>query len=300
MIVVYHSSVWLCLFIFMEQGPTLVHQSSPPLEVGTGALAGGLVFLTTNNTMVMAHQGASVTLSCRITKPPNSGMVTWTRQLEHEKSLQVLSIGDQTHISDPRFLIAKKPLDNDWQLRILSVSYYDSGQYLCQATTHPPQHIAARLVVVDAYAEIQVDGGERVQDPAYTSPREIFVKRGSQLKLRCELKKATEKPGYIFWYHNNAMVNYSPDSSTLVTNYREGWGSMIIINSASSSDKGNYTCSPQNMVPDSVMVTIMDSEGKSAAVYKDLIVSGVNDHQDVRQSLIMELLVITSASFFLA
>ena len=57
------------------KGPTLVHQSSPPLEVGTGALAGGLVFLTTNNTMVMAHQGASVTLSCRITKPPNSGMV---------------------------------------------------------------------------------------------------------------------------------------------------------------------------------------------------------------------------------
>ena len=44
-----------------------------------------------------------------------------------------------------------------------------------------------------------MDGGERVQDPAYTSPREIFVKRGSQLKLRCELKKATEKPGYIFW-----------------------------------------------------------------------------------------------------
>ena len=24
----------------------------------------------------------------------------------------MLSIGDQTHISDPRFLIAKKPLDN--------------------------------------------------------------------------------------------------------------------------------------------------------------------------------------------
>ena len=54
------------------------------------------------------------------------------------------------------------------------------------------------------------------------------------------------------------------------------------------------------MVPDSVMVTIMDSEGKSAAVYKDLIVSGVNNYQDVKQSLIMELLVITSTSFFLA
>ena len=38
--------------------------------------------------------------------------VTWTRRLEHENSLQVLSIGDFTHISDSRFLIAKKPMDN--------------------------------------------------------------------------------------------------------------------------------------------------------------------------------------------
>ena len=38
--------------------------------------------------------------------------VTWSRRLLSEKSLQVLSIADFTHINDQRFLIAKKPLDN--------------------------------------------------------------------------------------------------------------------------------------------------------------------------------------------
>ena len=48
------------------------------------------------------------------------------------------------------------------------------------------------------------------------------------------------------------------------------------------SDGGNYTCSPQNIVPDSVSVTIMDGEGKSAAVYKDHVTSDasqINAHR---------------------
>ena len=34
-------------------------------------------------------------------------------------------------------------------------------------------------------------------------------------------------------------------------------------------DGGNYTCAPHNIHPDSVLVTIMDGEGKSAAVHRD-------------------------------
>ena len=45
--------------------------------------------------------------------------VTWSRGLLSEKSIQVLSIGDFTHINDQRFLIAKKPQDN--------VSYIEDG-----------------------------------------------------------------------------------------------------------------------------------------------------------------------------
>ena len=47
-----------------------------------------------------------------------------------------------------------------------------------------------------------VGGGERnkeIQDEKNSNQKEIFIKKGSQLKLKCGLKKATEKPEFIFW-----------------------------------------------------------------------------------------------------
>ena len=48
-----------------------------PLELGSATLgqSDSVVFLSNNNTQILAHQGSSVTLSCKLTKPPNSGMV---------------------------------------------------------------------------------------------------------------------------------------------------------------------------------------------------------------------------------
>ena len=44
---------------------------------------------------------------------------------------------------------------------------------------------------------------------------------------------------------------------------------MFQILAAGPSDGGNFTCSPHHILPASVLVTIMDGEGKSAAVHKD-------------------------------
>ena len=48
-----------------------------PVDLGSGFLSqnGRLTFLTTNNTHIVAHQGSSIKLECRIDKPPNSAMV---------------------------------------------------------------------------------------------------------------------------------------------------------------------------------------------------------------------------------
>ena len=64
------------------------------------------------------------------------------------------------------------------------------------------------------------------------------------------------------------------------------------INSASNSDGGNYTCSPQNIIPDSVTVTIMDGEGKSAAVYKDTVSSGMSSDRGNAGFLVFVILVL--------
>ena len=38
--------------------------------------------------------------------------VTWTRRLSGDSGLQLLSVGDFTHVSDPRFVVSKIPNDN--------------------------------------------------------------------------------------------------------------------------------------------------------------------------------------------
>ena len=42
-------------------------------------------------------------------------------------------------------------LFKDWELQINGVSSYDSGEYHCQATTHPPSFISVILTVVGKY-----------------------------------------------------------------------------------------------------------------------------------------------------
>ena len=60
----------------------------------------------------------------------------------------------------------------------------------------------------DAFSEILVEnpGAEnprakktQPQEEKDSNQKEIFIKKGSQLKLKCEMKKATEKPKFIFW-----------------------------------------------------------------------------------------------------
>lgn len=270
---------------------------SSPTEIGSELFGQDVIFLSPNNTELLAHQGSSVTLSCRLTKSPNFGMVTWSRRLLSEKSLQVLSIADFTHINDQRFLIAKKPQDNDWQLQIKSVTSYDSGEYQCQATTHPPSLISIMLSVVDAFAEIQVEDksvkkSNKDHHENGNEPNEKFIKKDSQLKLNCYLRKATEKPLYIFWYHNNSMVNYSPDTGRKVVRHQDGWGSTLLITKAAAHDGGNYTCAPHNIHPDSVLVTIMDGEGKSAAVHRDEASSADSAKNSVMWFLIQLLFIL--------
>lgn len=38
-----------------------------------------------------------------------------------------------------------------------------------------------------------------------------YLTPGSTLKLICRVLQSTEKTAYIFWYHNNRMINYDVD-----------------------------------------------------------------------------------------
>ena len=58
-----------------------------------------VTFLTPNNTVILAHQGSTVTLSCRLTKTPNFGMVSHKFSLSLTLSLFSLKSKILTKIS---------------------------------------------------------------------------------------------------------------------------------------------------------------------------------------------------------
>ena len=92
-------------------------------------------------------------------------------------------------------------------------------------------------------------GGE-VREKAEEEPgswrgvQEVFIKLGSQLRLLCNLRRATSRPTFLFWchslispnhpivtrYHNDSMVNYEGGQGRIeVQRHTNGWGSTLLV-----------------------------------------------------------------------
>ena len=68
--------------------------------------------------------------------------------------------------------------------------------------------------------------------------------------------------------------------------------SYLQIDSVSRTDGGNYTCAPQNIVSDSLMVNIMEEDGTFAAVYKDSVTGAASTTNIVKLLLLFPTLLI--------
>jgi len=76
------------------------------------------------------------------------------------------------------------------------------------------------------------------------------------------LLQSPKPPEYIFWYHNDRMINYL-SSPELTVHTEPGAGkthSRLIIRKAHLSHSGNYTCKAANADPASILVFV--SQGK--------------------------------------
>jgi Immunoglobulin domain len=85
-----------------------------------------------------------------------------------------------------------------------------------------------------------------------------YVKSGSALRLTCVLRKSTEPPVYVFWYHNDRMVNY--DEAMGVTVRHGRYSSELEVTTAKPENSGNYSCVPSNAKPSSIHVHILNGE----------------------------------------
>lgn len=101
--------------------------------------------------------------------------------------------------------------------------------------------------------------------------REKHVNLGDSVTITCELRDTVVSPQYVFWYHNNTMVNYKPGVTVTTTVTEEDKDALwvappnttvvkLTIANTKMEDAGNYTCAPENMVQDNIRLSI--SQGK--------------------------------------
>lgn len=202
------------------------------------------IFVTANSTVVTAQIGSTAALPCAL-KGSGSGVVSWIRH----QNYHLLTVGLGTYSGDDRFFVAHTRHTQNWALQIRYVQPRDAGLFECQVSTHPPTSIFIQLRVVEARADI-------------LGAPDKHVKSGSTLRLLCALRESTEAPVYVFWYHNDRMINY--DKTRGVTVNSDRYSSVLTVSEAEKTDSGNYTCVPSNAKPASINVHILNGEKPAA------------------------------------
>ncbi|GJQ76680.1 hypothetical protein Trydic_g15536 [Trypoxylus dichotomus] len=94
---------------------------------------------------------------------------------------------------------------------------------------------------------------------------EHHVDVGSVIDLVCIIDKSPTPPQYVFWYHNNHMINYDTARGGITVETVPGLRtqSRLIIRDTNDADSGNYTCSASNTEPASIYVFVSeDSPGE--------------------------------------
>ncbi|XP_076352842.1 limbic system-associated membrane protein-like [Tachypleus tridentatus] len=179
--------------------------------------------------------------------------VSWVRLRDYH----VLTVGKYTYTTDDRFKAFHTEYSNEWTLKIELVQESDSGFYECQMTSSPPARQVLYLRVVVPQAKIH-DGSDLFLDP------------GSPINLTCVISDSPELPIFIFWYHNNRMINYDlPRGHISVWKVGQDTAvSNLLIEDAQPEDSGNYTCGPSNTDAASVLVHVVKG-AKQASVQND-------------------------------
>ncbi|XP_012154852.1 ras guanine nucleotide exchange factor V [Ceratitis capitata] len=200
--------------------------------------AAPMYFGTENSTVVTTQIGASAHIPCTV-HHIGDGVVSWIRK----KDYHLLTVGLTTYSSDERFSATHLKHSEDWTLQIKFVQLRDAGVYECQVSTHPPTSIFLHLNVVEARAEI-------------SGPPIRYLTPGSTLRLQCRVVQNTEASEFIFWYHDNRMINYDSDRGINVSTDPDFQSSELTIQRTRREHSGNFTCVASNTQPASVLVHI--------------------------------------------
>ncbi|XP_039275136.1 uncharacterized protein LOC120349236, partial [Nilaparvata lugens] len=67
-----------------------------------------------------------------------------------------------------------------------------------------------------------------------------------------------QPPQYVFWYHNERMINYDTARGGVTVSTEPGpkTHSRLVVNRATHADSGNYTCRASNTEQDTIYVFV--------------------------------------------
>lgn len=93
-----------------------------------------------------------------------------------------------------------------------------------------------------------------------SGPHPLFVKTGSSINLTCIITQSPEPPVFVFWYHDERMINYDSARGEITIQKSTGDSaiSRLFIKDATADDSGNYTCCPSNTEATSISVYVLN------------------------------------------
>ncbi|XP_055946665.1 titin-like isoform X1 [Argiope bruennichi] len=175
--------------------------------------------------------------------------VSWVRQ----RDLHILTVGKYTYTSDQRFTSIHLDNSEVWTLEIKYVQKKDAGVYECQVSTEPKMSLSINLNVVVSRAHIP-------EGP------NLYIQSGSTINLTCIITESTSPPVFVFWYHDDRMINYDSSRGGIKVTTENGptTVSRLRIQNARPSDSGNYSCQPSYADPANITVHVLNGEKPAA------------------------------------
>ncbi|KAG8039256.1 hypothetical protein G9C98_003563 [Cotesia typhae] len=172
---------------------------------------------------------------------------------------KVRNIGERS-ISDAEALHPEG--SDDWTLQIKYVQERDNGTYECQ--------VSRSTGIISHFVNLNVV----IPEAFILGSEEHHVDVGSIISLVCIIEKSPTPPQYVFWYHNNRMINYDTARGSVSVQTEPGpTQSRLTIQQAVETDSGNYTCRASNTKPASIFVFVTEGD-KMAAILRRKTSSG--------------------------
>ncbi|XP_048518012.1 neuronal growth regulator 1 [Dendroctonus ponderosae] len=217
-----------------------------------------------NNTVtnVTVQMGATAYLHCRVRHTPDRTLgggdqVSWVRR----RDWHIISSGVFTYTNDQRFQILHAEGSDDWTLQIKYVQKRDNGTYECQ--------ISSGQSLISHYVNLDIVVPEATIQGSASGEHHVDV--GSIIDLICIIDNSPTPPQYVFWYHNDKMINYDNARGGITVETALGpprAHSRLTIQNTKQADSGNYTCSASNTEPASIHVFISKGDNVDAILMR--------------------------------